>query len=91
MTNRTMLKMTTAAAATALMALAAGAVAAQNGPVAQSCAAELTKYCSDKPHVKGEARACLDANRDKLSEGCRHALDTTGPGRGGGGGAGPRN
>ena len=69
---------------TAALLLATGAVAAQQGPVAQSCATELTKHCAGKPHERGEARACLEANRDKLSEACRHALDSTGPGKGGG-------
>lgn len=70
--------------ATAALVLGTGAVAAQQGPVAQSCAAELAKHCADKPHQRGEARACLEANRDKLTEACRHALDSTGPGKGGG-------
>lgn len=33
-------------------------------------------------------RACLEANKDKVSDACRHALDTTGPGKGMGQGMG---
>lgn len=71
-----------AMAGMAALLLGSGAASAQQGPAEQSCEAELTKHCADKPHQRGEARACLEANRDKLSEACRHALDTTGPGKG---------
>ncbi len=74
-----------------IIAMGAAPVLAQQGPVAQSCADELAKLCADKKHERGEARACLEANRDKLSEACRHALDTTGPGKGGGQGQGKTN
>lgn len=77
-----------AMASLALTIFGAGAAAAQQGPVAQSCASELTQYCADKEHVRGEARSCLEKNREHLSEACRHALDTTGPGKGGGMGRG---
>ncbi|KAA5597288.1 hypothetical protein F1193_14540 [Blastochloris sulfoviridis] len=52
------------------------------GPVGQTCTADLAKYCAKVPHGSGEARACLEANRDKLSADCRTALDNTGGGRG---------
>lgn len=53
-----------------------------NGPVGKMCASELAKYCAGVPHGAGKARACLDANRDKVSDNCRWALDNTGAGRG---------
>ena len=77
-----------AMASLALSICGAGAATAQQGPVAQSCGPELAKYCADKEHVRGEARSCLEKNREHLSEGCRHALDTTGPGKGRGMGKG---
>jgi hypothetical protein len=73
-----------------LMAVPAGAQGAGmgqgggqgNGPVGKMCADELAKYCAKVPHGAGEARACLEANRDKVSDNCRWALDNTGAGRG---------
>jgi hypothetical protein len=53
-----------------------------NGPVGRMCAGELAKYCAGVPHGAGQARACLEANRDKVSANCRWALDNTGAGRG---------
>ena len=52
------------------------------GPVGQMCAADLAKYCAKVPHGSGEARACLEGNRDKLASDCRNALDNTGGGMG---------
>ncbi|ALK08518.1 hypothetical protein [Blastochloris viridis] len=52
------------------------------GPVGQTCAADLAKYCAKAPHGAGEARACLEDNRAKLTADCRNALDNTGGGRG---------
>lgn len=79
-------------------AMAAGAVFsvvtsthAQQGPVAAACEAELASLCAGKPHQGGEARSCLESNRDKLSDACRKALDSTGPGKGAGAGRGPAN
>jgi|CXWK01.1.fsa_nt_gi hypothetical protein len=69
-------------------ALAVTPVAAQQGPVAQSCGPEMEKFCAGKKHGQGEMRACLEANKDKVSDACRHALDTTGPGKGMGQGMG---
>jgi hypothetical protein len=53
-----------------------------NGPVGKMCADELAKYCAGVPHGAGKARACIEANRDKVSDNCRWALDNTGAGRG---------
>jgi hypothetical protein len=62
---------------------------AQQGPVAMSCKDDIAKYCADKEHGKGEVRACLEAAKDKLSDQCKAALDTTRPGKGMG--QGPSN
>jgi hypothetical protein len=59
-----------------------GGMGMGTGPVGKMCANELTKYCAGVPHGAGKARACLDANRDKVSDNCRWALDNTGAGRG---------
>ncbi len=72
---------TTVAASIAAVALATGAFA-QQGPVATACQEEMAKFCAGKQHGQGEMRACLEANKDKASEACKTALDTTGPGKG---------
>ncbi|MDE1935721.1 cysteine rich repeat-containing protein [Bradyrhizobium sp.] len=54
----------------------------QSGPVATQCAKDIETYCAGKGHGSGQTRACLQANRDKVSAECRQALDTTGPGSG---------
>jgi hypothetical protein len=69
-------------AAAALLA-SASLAAAQRGPVAGACSAEIEKYCKGLPHVNRAVRNCLEANRGKASPTCREALDTYGPGRGG--------
>lgn len=56
---------------------------AQTGPVGSQCAADIQQFCAGKKHGSGDVRACLEANRDKVSVACKGALDTTGPGRGG--------
>lgn len=78
----------TGLALTALV-LTTAMASAQQGPVAAACGDEIAKYCSDKQHVRGEVRACLEANKDKVSAACKTALDTTGPGKGQGQGQGP--
>ena len=55
---------------------------AQQGPVAAACTEDIQKFCADKQHVQGQVRACLEANKDKVSDDCKTALDTTGPGKG---------
>ncbi len=62
---------------------------AQQGPVAMSCKEDIAKYCAGKEHGKGEVRACLEAAKDKVTDECKTALDTTGPGKGMG--QGPSN
>ncbi|WP_205944979.1 cysteine rich repeat-containing protein, partial [Pelagibius litoralis] len=70
------------AIATSINLFAVGAVFAQtqSGPVASACAADLETYCAGQTHGSGEARACLEANKDKVSAACKAALDATGGG-----------
>jgi hypothetical protein len=63
----------------AMMGIATLALA-QTGPVAKACATDIQKICPNLGH-NGQTRSCLEANRDKVSAACRHALDTTGGGR----------
>lgn len=69
--------------ATALSLCTAFAVGAwaQQGPVATACKDDIPKYCAVKEHGQGEVRACLEANKDKVTTACKAALDTTGGGR----------
>ena len=55
---------------------------AQQGPVATACKDDIPKFCAGKEHGQGEVRACLEANKDKVSASCKTALDTTGTGQG---------
>ena len=67
--------------AIAAIAFAAPSVAAtQTGPVATACKDDIAQYCAGKPHT-GETRACLEANKDKVSPECKSALETTGHGK----------
>jgi hypothetical protein len=61
------------------------------GPVAQNCQAEIQEYCAGLEHGQRRVRQCLESNNDKVSEQCRVALETTGPGRRFGGGAGQKS
>ena len=55
---------------------------AQTGPVGTVCSKDIAKFCKGLRHGSMEVRACLEANRAKISAACRRALDTTGGGRG---------
>ncbi len=81
-------KIITAVALTLAMTGAAWAQGPGQGPVAASCGDEIAKLCAGKEHGGGAVRACLEANKDKVSAACKAALDTTGPGRGMGRGMG---
>lgn len=74
----------------AMFAVPAAAMAQGKGqgPVANACGSEIATLCAGKEHGSGAVRSCLNANRAKLSEGCKAALDNTGPGRGQGQGRG---
>lgn len=64
-----------------LVSSAAFAQGAGQGPVATACADDIKKMCADKEHGSGAVRACLEANKDKVSADCKAALDSTGGGR----------
>lgn len=79
---------TRAITAIAVMLTMSGAALAQGagqGPVGQSCSGDIAKLCAGKEHGGGAVRACLEANKAKLSAACKSALENTGPGRGMGG------
>lgn len=61
--------------------LASSAVA-QQGPVATGCSEDIASFCAGKEHGRGEVRACLNVNKDKVSSACKEALETAGPGMG---------
>jgi len=70
---------------TITMLLSSSATLAQGaggGSVGTQCRADITTFCKQAQHGNMEARACLEANRDKVSAACRRALDSTGGGRG---------
>lgn len=70
------------------IATAAPADAQQGqGPVARACAADIGTYCDGIAHGGGKVRACLQANKAKVSAACQTALAT----HGGGGGMGGMN
>ncbi|WBT37705.1 cysteine rich repeat-containing protein [Hyphomicrobium sp. DMF-1] len=50
--------------------------------MATACKDDIPKVCTGKEHGQGEVRTCLEANKDKVSAGCKAALETTGPGKG---------
>ncbi|CCE04855.1 conserved exported hypothetical protein [Bradyrhizobium sp. STM 3843] len=69
-------------AAAIVVASATSALAQGTRVVSAQCATDIQTFCAGKGHGSGQTRSCLEANRDKVSADCRHALDTTGPGRG---------
>jgi hypothetical protein len=71
----------TLAIALAISAALATGSWAQQGPVASACKDDIPKFCAGKEHGQGEVRACLEANKDKVSAACKTALETTGGGR----------
>lgn len=89
-TMKTALGAVMATIALAGVASAQGQGPVGQGPVAQSCGDDIAKFCAGKAHGGGVVRSCLEANKDKVSAACKTALDSTGPGRGMGGGMGPR-
>lgn len=67
--------------ASAISAALATGSWAQQGPVATACKDDIPKFCAGKEHGQGEVRGCLEANKDKVSQACKTALETTGGGR----------
>lgn len=51
------------------------------GPVAAQCQKDIETLCAGKEHGSGAVRDCLEANKAKVSDACKAALDTTGMGR----------
>ncbi len=51
------------------------------GPVAAACQQDIEKLCPNTTHGRGEARACLEQNKSRVSAACATALESTGPGR----------
>jgi hypothetical protein len=76
------------AVSAAFIAASISVADAQSGRVGRACRTELANLCAGKPH-DGSARICLEENYDKVSAGCKKALDTTGGGRGRRLGSGP--
>lgn len=68
--------------ASAVAVTLAGAAAAQTGPVASACKADIAKFCVGKGHGNRQTRTCLERHKDKVSASCKTALETTGGGRG---------
>ena len=60
-------------------------VMAQHERISIACREDIAKYCADKRRGMREIRPCLIANKDKISQRCKNALQYTGPARG------PRN
>jgi len=62
--------------AAAVLAMGTSAVLAQNGPPPggggmAACRDDAQKFCSDK--TGPDRRACMEANKDKLSDACKAA------------------
>jgi len=66
--------------AAALLAVGVGTALAQNGAPPpgggggrmMACRDDAQKFCSDKHGP--DRRACMEANKDKLSDGCKSAM-----------------
>lgn len=89
-----MTRLTFAVAAFACVVSAPGAMAQQGqgmggmghgqpgmGPVALSCNDDMAKLCEGKEHGGRAIRTCLEQNIGKVSDACKAALASTGPGR----------
>jgi hypothetical protein len=78
-----MISLRVIAATLLVLAALAGSASAQpgQGPVATACVDDIAQFCAGKEHGQGEVRACLDANKDKVTAACKTALETTGGGR----------
>jgi hypothetical protein len=70
------------AAAALILSLAAGAPAhAQSGPSPQeqmACRSDAGKLCSEHIGKPPQMNACLKANKEKLSDGCRKVVESRG-------------
>ena len=59
-------------------AFAQGAGAPQGGGGMAACREDAQKFCADK--TGPDRRACMDANKDKLSDACKAARAARAPG-----------
>ena len=76
---RTMLKM----AAAGVLALSPfGGAALAQGMIASECKAEIAEFCAQTPHGAGAVPACLSQHADALTDACKAALASKGPGWG---------
>ncbi len=71
-------------AAFAVFAMSAPAAAqgTGQGQIMQQCQAEIAKHCASMQHGSGGVPACLEQHKGDLSETCRNALSSHGPGSG---------
>ena len=76
------MKKTILVSAAAFLSLAAGSLAcAQSGPSPQeqmACRSDAGKLCSEHIGKPPQMNACLKANKEKLSDGCRKVVDSRG-------------
>ena len=69
-------------AITALLAgalLNSPAIAQERGHRLAACKADIEKFCASVPRGKGQVRACLTENKDKLAPDCKTALEGAAP------------
>ena len=70
-----------AAAAALILSLAAGSLAqAQSGPTPQeqmACRSDAGNFCAEHIGKPPQMNACLRANKEKLSDGCRKVVECT--------------
>ncbi len=71
MTIKTMLTAAALLATISGAALAQGAGAPQGGGGMAACRDDAQKFCADK--TGPDRRACMEANKDKLSDSCKAA------------------
>ena len=71
-----------ARAAALILSLAAGSLAqAQSGPTPQeqmACRSDAGKFCAEHIGKPPQMNACLRANKEKLSDGCRKVVESHG-------------
>ena len=68
--------------ASVILLLAAGSAAtAQSGPSPQeqmACRSDAGKFCAEHVGKPPQMNACLRANKEKLSDGCRKVVESRG-------------
>ena len=71
-----------AAAAALILSLGTGSLAhAQSGPSPQeqmACRSDAGKFCAEHIGKPPQMNACLKANKEKLSDGCRKVVESRG-------------